>query len=688
LEKIIRNRRPAAAAILLFYLFFPGSRVRAFAPKDHAGEGADEGLRSKKVLILHSNNAFIPANRIVDGAIVPALNAAGIPTSSIYGEYFDSRRFRNGMVPDEYISYLREFYASLKIDLVIINEESTLDFVARYGQRFLPDVPVVLCAVSAGAPIPDFLKGRVTGSLKKMDAGGNIIGIMALQPGVREIAVLVGSGEQDVFFEQILRKELRDNPPPLRIIMLKDRPLPELLSEISGLGSQSALLALSFFRDSAGGIYNPGDVVDMVVRRSPVPVYGISDTYLDTGFVGGNLMSFRDLGADAAARAVSILRGEPFPQPPMSIYGNRYYYDWRKLVEWHIPLSRVPAGSVILNQPPGAWSVYRSEIILTLVLFFSCVALIITLTFQLKRRRRAEKQVLESGHLLDRILQTTPAVIFIYNLNNYSLEYVNRRLFMALGYPVEMKGSAGREFFESFIHPEDLGKMREALKKIRESGIGVDGLVESEYRARHRDGGWRWVHSVTTGFSFLPEGAVEKILVSVIDITEKKQREMLVETTLEEKKALLRELYHRTKNNMNVIHSLLNLYMPSLRDDVSRAIFSDMSNRIQAMSLVHQKLYESGNLSAIKIGEYVHDLTGLLCRGIGTGAGSVNFELETGDTELSINEAIPLGLILNELVSNSVKHGRRDDLNISIFTRVTGEGFLSWNTGITGGTAR
>jgi two-component sensor histidine kinase len=94
------------------------------------------------------------------------------------------------------------------------------------------------------------------------------------------------------------------------------------------------------------------------------------------------------------------------------------------------------------------------------------------------------------------------------------------------------------------------------------------------------------------------------------------------------------------------------------------------------LSLVHQKLYESGNLSAIKIGEYVHDLTGLLCRGIGTGAGSVNFELETGDTELSINEAIPLGLILNELVSNSVKHGRRDDLNISIFTRVTGEGLF------------
>jgi hypothetical protein len=96
--------------------------------------------------------------------------------------------------------------------------------------------------------------------------------------------------------------------------------------------------------------------------------------------------------------------------------------------------------------------------------------------------------------------------------------------------------------------------MREALKKIRDSGLGADDMVENDYRARHRDGAWHWVHSVTTGFSFSPQGAVEKILVSVIDITEKKHREMLVETTLEEKKALLRELYHRTKNNMNVIH--------------------------------------------------------------------------------------------------------------------------------------
>jgi two-component sensor histidine kinase len=108
-----------------------------------------------------------------------------------------------------------------------------------------------------------------------------------------------------------------------------------------------------------------------------------------------------------------------------------------------------------------------------------------------------------------------------------------------------------------------------------------------------------------------------------------------------------------------------------------------MANRIQAMSLVHQKLYQSGNLSAIKMRDYVHDLTGLLCRGYASEAGLVSFELEIGDTELSVNEAIPLGLILNELVSNSVKHGHRDDLRISICIRVSERAFFSWNTGIT-----
>jgi hypothetical protein len=272
-------------------------------------------LASKKVLILHSNNAFIPANRIVDGAIVPVLNAAGIPTSSIYSEYLDHRRFRDSRVLEDYIRYLRGFYSSLKIDLVIINEESYSQFCGQVRAEVSSDVPVVLCAVSAGAVIPDFLKGRVTGSLKNMDARGSIRGIMTLQPAVREIAVLVGFGRAGRLFRRDHAKGAGRKSSVCQDFHDEGQAAAGAPHHDPGLGPGSALLALSFFRDSAGGVYNPRDVVDMVVRRSPVPVYGISDTYLDTGFVGGNLMSFRDLGADAATG--------PFMFSGESLYLNR-----------------------------------------------------------------------------------------------------------------------------------------------------------------------------------------------------------------------------------------------------------------------------------------------------------------------------------------------------------------------------
>jgi two-component sensor histidine kinase len=140
------------------------------------------------------------------------------------------------------------------------------------------------------------------------------------------------------------------------------------------------------------------------------------------------------------------------------------------------------------------------------------------------------------------------------------------------------------------------------------------------------------------------------------DITEMKKSEQIIKASLKEKEVLLRELYHRTKNNMQVISSLLGLKAADINDERTSVILEDMKNRIQTIALVHQKLYQSQNLSRVQIREYITDLTDLLKISHLIDNKKINFDLEIDDISVLIDTAVPCGLIINELISNSLKY--------------------------------
>jgi PAS domain S-box-containing protein len=151
-----------------------------------------------------------------------------------------------------------------------------------------------------------------------------------------------------------------------------------------------------------------------------------------------------------------------------------------------------------------------------------------------------------------------------------------------------------------------------------------------------------------------------------IDITERKKAEDTVRTSLAEKEALLRELYHRTKNNMQVISAMLGLYARKSTDKYVKAAFKEMENRIFSMSLVHQKLYQSRNLSSICLKEYIEDLTELLFRSSNVDKRKIALVLQIEDVYVTVDRAIPCGLIISELITNSLKHAFADNRRGSI----------------------
>jgi two-component sensor histidine kinase len=184
-----------------------------------------------------------------------------------------------------------------------------------------------------------------------------------------------------------------------------------------------------------------------------------------------------------------------------------------------------------------------------------------------------------------------------------------------------------------------------------------------------REGQVVWVQDQTvalpdeTGQSGLTQGVL-------FDITARKQAEEQLRTSLHEKEMLLKEIHHRVKNNMQVISSLLNLQSGYISDAQALEIFQDSQNRVRSMALIHEKLYRSKNLAEIDLGEYVNDLVTHLFRSYKADGKGITLKVQAEDVHLGIDMAVPCGLIINELISNALKHafpnGRQGEILVEL----------------------
>ncbi len=161
------------------------------------------------------------------------------------------------------------------------------------------------------------------------------------------------------------------------------------------------------------------------------------------------------------------------------------------------------------------------------------------------------------------------------------------------------------------------------------------------------------------------------------DITERKLVEERLEASLREKETLLRELYHRTKNNMQVISSLIDLQVLAVNDEKTLKLFKETQNRINTMALVHEKLYQSKDLSNLNLKDYVGDLANALLGSYQLSGDRISLQLDVDTIAVSIDTATPCGLIINELMSNSLKHAfpgnRRGEISLVLRQSEKGE---------------
>lgn len=151
---------------------------------------------------------------------------------------------------------------------------------------------------------------------------------------------------------------------------------------------------------------------------------------------------------------------------------------------------------------------------------------------------------------------------------------------------------------------------------------------------------------------------LEKALKSLQKENEvRKQAEEKIKKSLDEKEVLLKEIHHRVKNNLQIVSSLFFFQSKKITDPVMLEIFRDGQNRVKSMALIHERLYQTGDLAEIDFKDYVKKLTNFLFQSYGVSQTKIRFKNNVENIHLGVDTAVPCGLIINELVSNSLKHG-------------------------------
>jgi len=166
------------------------------------------------------------------------------------------------------------------------------------------------------------------------------------------------------------------------------------------------------------------------------------------------------------------------------------------------------------------------------------------------------------------------------------------------------------------------------------------------------------------------EGKIVNIVCVTKDITERKKAEEQIKASLNEKEVLLQEIHHRVKNNMQIISSLVKLQSRHITDNDALETFRSTQNRVKSMALIHERLYQSKDFARVDFDEYVRSLASNLFSAYTIAPGDIQVHVNIKDVFVDINTAIPCGLIINELVSNSLKHafpnGKKGEINITM----------------------
>ena len=261
-------------------------------------------------------------------------------------------------------------------------------------------------------------------------------------------------------------------------------------------------------------------------------------------------------------------------------------------------------------------------------------------------RKNAEEHIIKSERKYRELADLLPQTVFETDVDA-NLTFMNKYAFEMFGYS-QNDLSNGLSILELIVE-EDRSLSREKIRKVIRGQVAGD-----EYTAQRRDN--TKFPIILHSNPIIQNGIHEGFRGIIIDISELKNAEEKIVASLKEKEVLLQEIHHRVKNNMQIISSLLSLQAIHTGSEEAAEILKESRGRVKSMAMIHEKLYHSHNLSQLNIEEYLNNLVQDILRSYSGVSSRITANVDVEDVYLNIDTALPMGLLVNELISNSIKH--------------------------------
>ena len=264
-------------------------------------------------------------------------------------------------------------------------------------------------------------------------------------------------------------------------------------------------------------------------------------------------------------------------------------------------------------------------------------------------RKKTEEALCESEEIYRTLFESDPNYTILLSLEGVILD-INTSASNIIG--LSKDEIIGKHFTELSIFPKE---EIEVNRKMFSSLLKQEALSKYyESKILDKNGNIRWIETVIT--PIIKDDVPTYILTISTDITERKISEDKINYSIKEKNVLLKEIHHRVKNNMQIISSLLSLQTNYIDDNIALDVLKESQNRVKTMAMIHEKLYQSNDFVNIKFDDYILRLVSDLFYSYNIQEDHIKQVIQVEDVKLNIETAVPCGLIISELVSNSLKY--------------------------------
>ncbi len=422
--------------------------------------GAD--AESARILHINSYHRGYSWSDAIEQGLRDKLAASG-KKFDISVEYLDSRRFAYGAQIKPLAAAMAIKYRSYRPDVVVVSDNAAFDFAVSHREKLFPQQPIVFCGYNNFRP--EVLKGlsNITGVNEEISIADTVAMALKIHPATTTLAFITSTGEASSkrisdIAETTVFPKLRER---FKVVELKDQSLTEVRRRLAELPRTSLVFLSGQIADQGNGrALTPAENGAMVSGVSPFPVYTFWDFHLETGVLGGHILTGGEQGKAAAELVLSILAGASADTLPVVMTSPaRDVFDYPVMKRFGVAPDMLPPDATLINRPVTLWDTHRREIIATLILVALQSALIIALLRAVRQRRQALAALeTEQTQLEQKVEERTRAL----HISEENLKRLNE----TLDHRVQEEVAKNMEQERLLIHQSRLAAMGEMIGNI------------------------------------------------------------------------------------------------------------------------------------------------------------------------------------------------------------------------------